>query len=94
MIFPTACQPGGGECEQCPGCPVRLDIAHDPATNNRVLLQWSTAFPGYNLLANTIVDPLAGYVPIGPAPVVVSSKFTVTNVISAPTNRFYLLRKP
>lgn len=93
LVFPTVCPPGGGQCEDCPGCPVRLNIADDPSAANRVLLQWSTAFPGFDLLANPTATPLAGYVPIGPAPVVVGGKFTVTNTTSG-SSRFYILRKP
>lgn len=92
-IFPTVCQAGGGECEQCPGCPARLAIARDPSSANRVVLQWSTAFPGYNLLANPTATPLGGYLPMGPAPTVVSGKFTVTNTTSG-ASRFYILRRP
>jgi len=92
-IFPTACTPGGGECEQCPGCPVRLEIARDPTSPTRALLQWSTAFPGYNLLSNQNVAPLAGYGPLALAPVVVAGKYTVTNTIGG-ASRFYILRKP
>jgi fibronectin-binding autotransporter adhesin len=93
-VFPTACTPGGGECEQCPGCPVRLNIAHDPGSGSRVLLQWSTAAVGYNLVAtNALNSPSAPFIPVGPAPVVVGSKFTVTNTASG-ASRFYQLRKP
>ena len=93
-IFPTVCQPGGGECEECPGCPVRLEIADDPSSTNRVLLKWSTAAVGYSLRSSPTVIPLPGsYVPTGPAPVVVNSKFTVTNVASGDA-RFYILRNP
>jgi subtilisin-like proprotein convertase family protein len=93
LVFPTVCQPGGGECEQCPDCPVRLDIARDPAATNRVLLKWSTAAVGFNLLAtNVLQNAPNAFAPIGPAPVVVDSKFTVTNITG--TNQFYELRKP
>jgi hypothetical protein len=91
LVFPTACQPGGGECEQCVGCPQQLDIERLPA--NRVRLKWSTSAVGYNLIASPTVVPSGSYVPIGPEPVVTGSKFTVTN--TTPGNaRFYQLRKP
>jgi len=65
-----------------------------PATNNRVLLKWSTSAVGYNLVAtNALGNPPQGFAPIGPAPVVVGGKFTVTNNASG-ANRFYELRKP
>jgi autotransporter-associated beta strand protein len=92
-IFPTACQPGGGQCEDCPGCPVRLEIAKDPSSDSRVVLRWSSAFVGYNLLANPLIAPPAGYLLIGPEPVVVGGKFTVTNTTSG-DSRYYILRKP
>jgi autotransporter-associated beta strand protein len=92
-IFPSACQPGGGECEDCPGCPVRLAIADDPSAQDRVLLQWSTAFPGFRLLTSPTVTPTSGYLPVGPAPVVVGGRFTVTNSTSG-AGRFYILRQP
>jgi fibronectin-binding autotransporter adhesin len=95
IIFPTACTPGGGQCDPpCPGCPVDLDIARDPGSTNRVLLQWSTAAVGYNLVStNALQPPPNAFAPVGPPPVVVNSKFTVTNTTSG-ASRFYELRKP
>jgi len=94
-VFPTACTPGGGECDPpCPACPVRLDIAQDPSSDSRVLLKWSTAAVGYNLIAtNALNSAPNAFTPIGPAPVVVGGKFTVTNTASG-ASRFYELRKP
>ena len=93
-VFPTVCQPGGGQCEQCPGCPVRLEIARDPGDDSNALLRWSTAAVGYDLIGGlTLHDPPNAFVPIGPPPVVVNSKFTVTNTTSG-ASRFYELRKP
>jgi len=91
LVFPTACQPGGGECEQCVGCPQRLDIESLPA--NRVRLKWSTSAVGYDLIASPTVAPSGSYVPIGPEPVVTGGKFTVTNTTPGAA-RFYQLRKP
>ena len=92
LVFPTACQPGGGECEQCiDDCPQRLDIQSLPA--NRVRLSWSTSAVGYDLIASPTVAPSGSYVPIGPAPVVTGGKFTVTNTTPGAA-RFYQLRKP
>ncbi len=95
FVFPTSCTPGGGECDPpCPGCPVRLDIAHDPSSDSRVLLKWSTAAVGYNLIATNVLNSAPNaFTPIGPAPVVVGGKFTVTNT-AAGASRFYELRKP
>jgi autotransporter-associated beta strand protein len=94
-IFPVACTPGGGVCDPpCPGCPARLDIAGDPSNTNNVLLKWSTSFVGFNLVAtNGLHNPANAMTPIGPPPIVVNGKFTVTNAVTG-TNRFYELRKP
>jgi hypothetical protein len=73
---------------------VRLDIARDPGSDTKVLLKWTTAAPGYNLIAtNNLKNPPNAFTPIGPPPVVVGSKFTVTNTTSG-SSRFYELRKP
>lgn len=95
MIFPAACTPGGGQCDPpCPGCPVHLDIARDPGSTSRLLLQWSTAAAGYNLVSTNVLQPPPNaFAPVGPPPVVVNGKFTVTNTTSDAT-RFYQLRKP
>jgi subtilisin-like proprotein convertase family protein len=94
-VFPTACSPGGGECDPpCPGCPVHLDIAHDPSNDSRVILKWTTSAVGFDLVAtNSLQAPPNAFAPIGPPPVVVNSKFTVTNNASG-SARFYQLRKP
>ena len=71
-----------------------LDIARDPGSTNRVLLQWSTAAVGYNLVStNALQPPPNAFAPVGPPPVVVNGKFTVTNTTSG-ASRFYELRKP
>jgi hypothetical protein len=76
-----------------PNHKVSLDITRDPGSDSQVILKWSTAAVGYDLLAtNALQPPPNNFVPIGPAPVVVNSKFTVTNSITSP-NRFYELRK-
>jgi len=95
IIFPTACTPGGGECDPpCPGCPQRLDITKDPSSSSKVLLKWSTSAVGFNLVGtNNLQNPPNAVAPIGPPPVVVGSKFTVTNTASG-VSRFYELQKP
>jgi autotransporter-associated beta strand protein len=95
FLSPTVCLPGGGECDPpCPGCPVRLDIAADPTSANQVLLKWSTAAIGFNLVGtNTLKNPPNAFGPIGPSPVVIGGKFTVTNSVVGGA-RFYELRKP
>ena len=95
IIFPTACTPGGGECDPpCPGCPQRLDIAKDPSSSSKVLLKWSTSAVGFDLVGtNNLHNPPNAVSHIDPAPVVVGSKFTVTNTASG-VSRFYELRKP
>ena len=75
-------------------CPQALAINGDPSNAGNVILKWSTSAVGYNLLAtNSLGNPPNAFAPIGPAPVVLNSKFTVTNSASGPA-RFYELRKP
>lgn len=75
-------------------CPAALNIARDPSSTNQVLLKWSTTAAGYNLVSTNILSNAPNaFAPIGPAPVVIGSKFTVTNAVADP-NRFYELRKP
>jgi hypothetical protein len=75
-------------------CPQALAINTDPSNAGNVILNWSTSAVGYNLLAtNSLGNPPNAFAPIGPAPVVINSKFTVTNTASGPA-RFYELRKP
>ncbi|MFY1004828.1 hypothetical protein ACNF5F_25695, partial [Escherichia coli] len=83
---------GGGECDPpCPGCPQSLAIFHDPSASNRVILKWSTSAVGYHLIGSNVLENIG--TPVGPAPVVINSKFTVTNP-AAGDARFYQLRKP
>jgi hypothetical protein len=57
-------------------------------------LKWSTSAVGFGLVAtNSLQNPPNAFAPIGPPPVVVGGKFTVTNTASG-TARFYELRKP
>lgn len=95
QVFPTTCTPGGGQCDPpCPGCPQRLEIANDPGDSGRVLLKWSTSAVGFGLVAtNSLKNSPNAVAPIGPPPVVVGGKFTVTNTASG-ASRFYELRKP
>jgi hypothetical protein len=73
----------------CP--PPRLDIAKDTMPD-KVLLQWSSAYPGYQLQS---VNLLNGPGPhafgnVASAPVLVDGKFAVTNTIAAPRQFFRL----
>jgi subtilisin-like proprotein convertase family protein len=94
-IFPTACTPGGGECEVCPGCPQRLSIARVPASDGQVVLTWSTSAVGYNLISTNAAAPFPfpAFTPVNRPVVVVNSKFTLTDT-NAGAIRFYQLRKP
>jgi autotransporter-associated beta strand protein len=77
----------GGSCR-----PV-LNI--QPAGNNRVVLDWSTAAAGYRLQQTNQI-PLAPnpiWIPAAPPPVVDHGRFRVTNSVSGPS-QFYELRKP
>jgi len=92
IIFPTACQSAGGECDPpCPGCQPTLEIAPDPSSDSRVVFKWPTSAVGYNLVASNILQSVG--TPVGPPPVVINSKFTVTNTADGAA-RFYRLRKP
>jgi autotransporter-associated beta strand protein len=96
FLSPFTCTPGGGVCDPpCPGCAPRLDIVPDPADTNNVLLKWTTAAVGYNVVAtNTLGTHPNAVSPISPSPIVViGGKFTQTNRMTSPT-RFYELRKP
>jgi len=77
----------GGSCR-----PV-LDIAR--ASGNRVVLDWTTAAIGYSLeRTNTLSDPSASaWQAATPAPVIINSRFQVTNNTTGAAN-FYRLRKP
>ena len=94
-IVQAGCESGGGPCDPpCAGCTPRLDIAGGPSNSGQVVLKWSTAAVGYGLVAtNSLRNPPNAFAPIGPSPVVVGGKFTVTNSASGPA-RFYELRKP
>ena len=77
----------GGSC--------RPVLKIDSLGGNRVALDWSTAAVGYNLLQTNrlpaAVNP--NWIPVTPAPVIVNSRFRVTNTMN-PSNAFYELRKP
>jgi hypothetical protein len=76
----------------CP--PPVLHIAKDAAPN-KVLLQWSSAYPGYRLQsANGL--PAPGPIPFGNVatpPVLVGGKFAVSNSVAAP-RQFFRLKSP
>jgi autotransporter-associated beta strand protein len=86
------------------GCGYTLSVAGgscrpvlkiDPLAGNKVALDWSTAAVGYNLLqTNRLPLPLnPNWIPATPAPVILNSRFRVTNTMN-PSNNFYELRKP
>jgi autotransporter-associated beta strand protein len=76
----------GGDCR-----PV-LNIGAASATQAR--LNWSTASTGYRLeRTNHLTGAAGAWQSVATVPVVVNSKFTVTNNVSA-TNQFYRLVKP
>ena len=80
-------QISGGSC--------RPVLKIDSVGGNKVALNWSTAAIGYNLqqtnrLTNT---PNPNWIPSAPAPVILNSRFRVTNTMN-PSNTFYELRKP
>jgi hypothetical protein len=75
-------------------CPASLSIVRDPGSPANVLLKWSTAAVGYDLMAtNALKSPPNAFAPVGPPPIVVGGKYTVTNPASGAA-RFYELRKP
>jgi len=75
-------------------CPTALAIARDLTRSNSVVLTWSTANPGYDLIStNALKNPPNAFSVVTPPPVVVNGKFTVTNNPAGAT-RFYELRKP
>ncbi len=77
----------GGSC--------RPVLRVEPLAGNRVVLDWSTAAIGYNLLqTNRLPLPLnPNWIPATPTPVILNSRFRVTNTMN-PSNAFYELRKP
>jgi autotransporter-associated beta strand protein len=77
----------GGSC--------RPVLKIDSLGANRVALDWSTAAIGYNLLQTNRLPALVNpnWIPVTPAPVIVNSRFRVTNTMN-PSNAFYELRKP
>jgi subtilisin-like proprotein convertase family protein len=75
-------------------CPPRLEITHPVSPPNRVVLKWSTAASGYNLVStNSLRSASNAFGPVSLPPFVVNGKYTVTNTISGPA-RFYELRRP
>jgi hypothetical protein len=77
----------GGSC--------RPMLKIEPIPGNSVVLDWSTAAVGYGLQQTNrlpiVANPL--WVPSTPSPVIVNSRFRVTNTMNA-SNLFYELRKP
>ena len=75
----------GGDCR-----PV-LNISQ--ATPTQVKLDWTTAAPGYQLERTNSLVGVTNWPAVPNVPVVVNSRFTVTNS-STLSNQFYRLRKP
>ena len=71
-------------------CPrPKLHIARDAAPNN-VLLQWSTAYPGWQLQSVNALGEL--FQRLSATPVIVNSRYTVTNTAGG-ESKFYRLRQ-
>ena len=75
----------------CP--PPTLHIAKDSAPS-KVLLQWSTAHPGFRLeTTNALSGPAPiGFTGVATVPVVISGKYTITNTPVPPKQFFRLAR--
>jgi len=76
-------------------CRPRLVI--NPASGNRVALDWTTAAVGYKLEhTNVLVNPPGAiWDPVSTAPTISGGRFRVLdNIALPPTNNFYRLRKP
>ena len=84
---PYTLQVSGGDCRPA------LNVTALP--NNRARLDWTTAAFGYGLEStNALSDSMSPlWTPIPTVPVVINSRFTVTNNVTS-TNVFYHLRKP
>jgi hypothetical protein len=73
-------------------CPPDLKITQVPA--NKVVLDWTTAAPGFSLeTTNDLAPGGAVWPPVPIVPLVVNGRFTVTNNITT-SNQFFRLRKP
>jgi autotransporter-associated beta strand protein len=73
-------------------CLPQLNITQ--VATDKVELDWTTAASGFSLESTNIITPTGPiWPPVATAPVVINSRFTVTNTIS-PSNQFYRLRKP
>jgi hypothetical protein len=85
-VVPYTLTVSGGDCR-----PV-LDIS--AANPDQVTLDWTTAAPGYRLEAtNSLAGGAASWPTVTNVPIVINSRFTVTNHTAA-TNQFFRLRKP
>jgi hypothetical protein len=72
-------------------CVPRLNITQ--VATNRVKLDWTTASAGYSLESSNSFVPGFGWPTVPSTPVVVNSRFTVTNTLNT-SNQFFRLRKP
>lgn len=85
-VAPYLLRVSGGDCR-----PV-LDITQ--ASSTQVQLDWTTAAAGYQLeRTNDLVSGAAVWPTVTNIPIVINSRFTVTNS-SATSNQFFRLRKP
>ncbi|TAL00001.1 MAG: hypothetical protein EPO07_10235, partial [Verrucomicrobia bacterium] len=76
----------GGDCRPA------LNIS--ATGTNRVVLDWTTAAAGFQLEStNRLVTGVTNWNPVTNIPVVVNSRFNVTNNLN-PSNSFFRLRKP
>jgi autotransporter-associated beta strand protein len=75
----------------CP--PLRLHIIRD-ATPDKVLLQWSTAYPGFQLQTTNVLIGAGsnGFAGVAAVPAVVAGKYSVTNSVALPGQFFRLAR--
>jgi hypothetical protein len=72
-------------------CPPILHIA--PASTNKVQLDWTTAAAGYQLERTNAMPGLTPWPAESTIPIVVNSRYYLTNDVSG-SNNFYRLRKP
>lgn len=75
----------GGDC--------RPLLAIQPAASPNVNINWPSVAGGYQL-ESTLALPLDTWNPVTNEPIVVNSRFNVTNSAVSPANRFYRLHMP
>lgn len=86
-VTPYRLTVSGGDCR-----PV-LDIAANSSTQS--VVDWTTAAVGYQLeRTNILVSGVLAWPPVTNIPIVINSRFTVTNIAAPTANQFFRLRKP